>query len=261
MPIPSEPPKSPSDSTDAASPRLDAIKTTAHKNRAMTVIRAALLPGALTALCMAAASAAAGNSLGLFIAGFFVVTFIAPAAALTNRCPFTALVSIAFCTAIVAIFWMLAIFRSQNPASAIVPLLFLLASFSLLISSLASAACRCGLPSPIAAAITIALASAWLTWPVWLSPQLSRFPPNTVQQLVEMQPILVANGLLADEPPWTERPVAYQLTTLNQDVPMELPTRAWPATAAHGGAGILLLIVALSLRRRSRAATDNSEPH
>jgi hypothetical protein len=82
---------------------------------------------------------------------------------------------------------------------------------------------------------------AWLTWPVWLAGNLVKHGMGPVaQKLVAVHPPLVINGVLTNEPAWTERSIAYHLTDLNQDVAIELPASGWKCAAAHG-----ILVVAL----------------
>ena len=62
-----------------------------------------------------------------------------------------------------------------------------------------------------------------------------------VQHLVAVHPPLAINGILTNEPAWTERSLAYHLTNLNQDVPIRLPANAaaCAATAWNPGFGLV----------------------
>jgi hypothetical protein len=85
----------------------------------------------------------------------------------------------------------------------------------------------------------------WLTWPVWLSPSLVKNGADqTVANLVRIHPPLTINGILTNEPAWTERSVAYHLTNLNQDIPISLPESIWACVAVHGLIGLILWSVA-----------------
>jgi len=79
----------------------------------------------------------------------------------------------------------------------------------------------------LAAAFAVLLGVAWLTWPIWLSSEMTT-PPlrNLVPTLVLLHPPLVANGILTFTAPWTEQTIAYQLTSLDQDMPLRLPGSA-----------------------------------
>jgi hypothetical protein len=95
----------------------------------------------------------------------------------------------------------------------------------------------------------VVLGFAWLTCPLWLLPHVPRYSVGTTNFLVEIYPPLVANGVLTNESPWTEKSMAYQLTSLNQDIPLDLTRRGWACIAAHGGLGIVLLLFCARKRR------------
>src|SRR5439155_25739186 len=83
---------------------------------------------------------------------------------------------------------------------------------------------------PLAAAIVVSMAIAWLTWPIWLSAWIHQgLSPAAIQRLVDLHPGLVLNGILTATPPWTEQAIAYHLTALNQDIPIDLPHSPGPA--------------------------------
>src|SRR4051812_41394848 len=97
--------------------------------------------------------------------------------------------------------------------------------------------------SPLAAsAITVVLMTAWLTWPVWLSPYLTGLHADAiVARLVAIHPLFAVNGVIAPQSPWSHWPIAYrELTTLGQDVAYEMPTSIWPTALFHAGLGALL---------------------
>jgi hypothetical protein len=103
-----------------------------------------------------------------------------------------------------------------------------------------------------AAATAVVLGLAWLTWPIWLSPILVRGGlGGVVQNLVKVNPPLTINGILTNEPAWTERSLAYHLTDLNQDVPIQLPANARACAALHGILGLVLWSAAMVRRRKS----------
>jgi hypothetical protein len=74
-----------------------------------------------------------------------------------------------------------------------------------------------------------------------------------VEILAEIHPPLVANGILSNEPAWTEQSLAYHLTNLNQDIPLGLPTTATPCAAAHLLAGMVLWGAAALAAARGRS--------
>jgi hypothetical protein len=200
--------------------------------------------GLVPLLCVAATLAGyvvAGPSLGLFFWGFFVLSFFVPAAALAARDTREALVRIGTNTAAVAIVWLIPLWQTSDTLGQWAQLVLVLAAYGLAIGMIALAAARTHMGFPLAGALTVILACAWLTWPLWFLPILARVTVGAGNFLVDIHPPLVANGILVSESPWTEKALAYQLTSLNQDVPVELPKHGWLCIAVHGGVGLVLL--------------------
>ena len=111
---------------------------------------------------------------------------------------------------------------------------------------------RARLPVVFAAAVAIVLGLAWLTWPIWLSTNLVNGGlSGAVQKLVKVSPPLTINGILTNEPAWTERSLAYHFTDLNQDVPIQLPANAGACAALHGSLGFVLWLAAMVRWRES----------
>lgn len=210
--------------------------------------------GLIPLLCVAASLAGyavAGASLGLFFWGFFVLSFFVPAAVLAARDTKEALTRIGSTTAAVAIVWLIAVWQSPDTIGQWAQLVLVLAAYGLAIGMIAMLAARTHMGFPLANGLAVILGVAWLTWPLWFLPYLARFDVGTANFIVDIHPPLVANGILVSESPWTERSLAYQLTSLNQDVPVELPKHGWLCIAVHGGLGILIL---LALPRRRHPA-------
>jgi hypothetical protein len=100
-----------------------------------------------------------------------------------------------------------------------------------------------------ASAITVAFATLWLTWPIWLSPTLrDHSTARIVHWLVQLSPLLAINGILLHLGPWTQEPMAYHLTDLGQNVVYSLPANAIATTAMHALLGAAL--IALGTRRQ-----------
>jgi hypothetical protein len=91
-------------------------------------------------------------------------------------------------------------------------------------------------PVPASAIVTVAIL-AWLTWPIWLSPSIAG---NQLRWSVMFQPIFAVNHILSNLGIWTEQQVAYNLTSLGQDVQYQLPTSAWPTIDLQCGLASLL---------------------
>jgi hypothetical protein len=208
--------------------------------------------GLIPLLCVAASFAGylvAGPSLGLFFWGFFVATFFVPAAVLAARDIKEALIRIASTTIAVGIIWLMAVFQTPDTLAQWGELMLVLASYGLAIGMIALIAARTHMGFPLAHSLAVLLGVAWLTCPLWLLPHVPKFSVGTTDFLIEIYPPLVANGVLTSESPWTEKSMAYQLTSLNQDVPVDLARRGWMCIAAHGGLGAVLLLFCARKRR------------
>jgi hypothetical protein len=211
--------------------------------------------GLIPLLCVAASLAGylvAGPSLGLFFWGFFVLSFFVPAAVLAARDIKEALARIASTAAAVGIVWLITVWQTPDTLAQWAELVLVLAAFGVAIGGIAMIAARTHMGLPMACGLAVLLGFAWLTWPLWLLPQLPKFSVATTNFLVEIHPPLVANGVLISESPWTEKSMAYQLTGLNQDVPLDLSRRAWICIVVHGGLGAACFLICA--RRRPLAA-------
>jgi hypothetical protein len=201
---------------------------------------------ALVAISLGAVAAcwwAAGNSLGLFFGGLFVATFLTPAAVLGSGNLARAIGGLATVLGPIAIVWLIPVLKGSDTPGQWAQTVLVLAAYSGAVGGVALVLERAKCPVVFAAAAAIVIGLAWLTWPIWLSSILvGRGMGGTVQHLVGVHPPLVINGILTNEPAWTERSLAYHLTDLNQDVPIRLPANAAACTALHGILGLLLWI-------------------
>ena len=211
-----------------------------NPNDERTFIRFLLL-FVLSLIASAACAWAAGSSLGLFFGGLFVATFLTPAGVLQQKHLVAAIGGLIAVVAPVAGIWLIAVFESTDTFGQWIEATMVLAAYALAIGGIALALARLKLPPVFAASLAILLGLAWLSWPVWLSTALVRGGLSwTVQHLVWLHPPLVINGILTAEPAWTERSLAYHLTDLNQDVPIQLPANAGACLAVHGVLGLIL---------------------
>ena len=208
---------------------------------------------ALIAISLGAAAAcwwAAGNSLGLFFGGLFAATFLTPAAVLGSGNFARAISGLAVVVGPIVIVWVIPVLKGVGyartmGANGLDPG----GIFSRRSAGIALVLARLGCPAVFAAAVAIVIGLAWLTWPVWLSSILvASGLGGIVQHLVAVHPPLVINGILTNEPAWTERSLAYHLTNLNQDVPIQLPTNAAACAAMHGILGLVLWAAAMVRR-------------
>jgi hypothetical protein len=195
---------------------------------------------------------AAGSSLGLFFGGLFVATFLTPAAVLESDTLARAIGGLAAVLGPVAIVWLIPVLKVADTPGQWAQTVLVLAAYSGAVGGIARVLARVGWPVVFAAAVAIVLGLAWLTWPVWLSSILvGSGLGGTVGHLVAVHPPLAINGILTNEPAWTERSLAYHLTDLNQDVPIRLPANAAACAALHGILGLVLWTAAMVRRRKS----------
>ena len=119
----------------------------------------------------------------------------------------------------------------------------LLAALAAAVWGVAALLIRAGVLQVLASALTVALALAWLAWPVWLSPWLAG-RDALVGWLVAAHPLLGLDGALRHlGTPWTERHLMYtKLTVLNQDVFYSLPRGVGPAVLLHLAVGAACLL-------------------
>ncbi|MGA2440024.1 MAG: hypothetical protein ABSH08_03630 [Tepidisphaeraceae bacterium] len=208
-----------------------------------------LLLFVLSLIASAACAWAAGSSLGSFLGGLFVVTFLTPAGVLQQKTLVAAIGGFIAVVGPVAAIWLIAVFESTDTFGQWIEATTVLAVYALAIGGIGLALARAKMPPVFAAALAILLGLAWLSWPVWLSTALVRGGlSGMVQHLVWLHPPLVINGILTGEPAWTERSLAYHLTDLNQDVPIRLPENIGACVVVHGLLGLILWWVGLMQR-------------
>ncbi|MGA2585237.1 MAG: hypothetical protein ABSG31_18350 [Tepidisphaeraceae bacterium] len=201
---------------------------------------------ALAAGATAIGYASAGATLGLFIAGFFAVTFLTPIF-VARGWPMVIAATIG-----AAGVWLIGVISAGDRISEWFSIVMVLLGYGLFISGV-GAVCRCiGIGTVSAGAIGMLLGIAWLTWPIWLRVS----DAGWTNRLVELHPPLVANGVLHKEQPWTERVVAYHLTDLDQNVPIQLPTSGIPCAAVSGITGLALWFAARARTGRRGAAAS-----
>jgi hypothetical protein len=188
---------------------------------------------------------ATGPTLGLFFGGLVLVSLLAGPMVLCERAFWRqALVASAVNDA-VALVWLVALPRSGTSLWQFVQCYLVLASYTFALWGLARALRAIRLSDVPAAALTVACAMLWLTWPLWLARALT---PTLEGWLVPAHPPLALNAVLTHLGIWTEQAIAYRhLTNLGQDVPYQLPNGILAAVFAHVIVGGLLFAVA-SLR-------------
>jgi hypothetical protein len=193
------------------------------------------------ALATSAAAVAAGPSLGLVLGGLSVAAILQLRGNTELR---GRLAAAAAEVAGIAVIWLALVGPDRATLGQWITLLFMLAAFSVARVGLASLLETIRMNQQLAAGLVTVIALAWLTWPVWLSPAMEA-PAirRMIPSLIKLNPGLVANGVLTYTPPWTEQTIAYQLTVLNQDVPIQLPSSALPCIMFHALIGCLGIAV------------------
>jgi hypothetical protein len=92
----------------------------------------------------------------------------------------------------------------------------------------------------VSAALTVIVALAWLTWPIWLSRAFDGdASAGWVDKAAAVHPALSIN--IPNLGVWSEQAIAYHLTDLNQNVPYSPPKTVWGAVLLHGAIAVVLL--------------------
>ena len=205
----------------------------------------AILAAAVAGLAGGVGYAALGPTLGLFAWGFFAAAILTPPLSLFGLTLAEQAAAVGATVGPILLAFALAAVAEGKPA-AFPGLALLLLTFAAAEWSLAATARRLLLPPTYAAALGVIVGLAWLTWPVWGStlPAAGR--------VADLHPLLAANGLLSGLGIWTERPIAYHLTALGQDVPYRLPSPA-AACLLHAAIAATLLVASFLRVRRHPA--------
>ena len=100
----------------------------------------------------------------------------------------------------------------------------------------------------MASVIAVIVSSAWLTWPVWLSPVLASHQ-RAVEWLCWAHPIMAMNSVVRHLGLWGSpmggADLTYRyLTILNQDVAYPSSHSIWPSVVLHGLIALTLLSAA-----------------
>jgi hypothetical protein len=213
-----------------------------------TVLPPLLLAGVFTVV----AYAAAGPTAGFFFACVVVATLLTPPLVLVEDTRLDQLLCVASVVSGIAAVWLLSLGEPSITLKHWLHADVVLASYCFALWGVAMLFRRAASAGPassvfsttIAQAATIALALAWLAWPVWLSPRLAG-RERLVGLLAAPHPLLALDAVFrASGPPWSERYFMYNfLTVLNQDVAYELPRGIFPAVFLHGVIGAVGLLL------------------
>jgi len=216
--------------------------------------------------------------MGLFFGGVGVATIILPGLALaqsngwrastpTLRADWVNRVIAAGCVVVaVAAVWFWTVIGGALSFGEWFRASLVLASYGAALLGLAALLARVRVPAAGAAAITVVLGLAWLSWPVWMAPWLqgpSR--EQTVAWLVAGHPLFAINGSLSRvfPVPWAQYALAYRLTNIGDDIIYEMPRSILCSVGVHLGLAIVLLGVAAGLDWRKvfrRPEPSQEEP-
>ncbi|MGE5608020.1 MAG: hypothetical protein ACM359_02095 [Bacillota bacterium] len=209
-------------------------------------ILAAAAPLLLSSLLMLLCYIATGPTLGLYFGGIAVFTLIGPALVLAETDRWNRAFVADAIVSIIALTWLLPVFQSLVGFGHWFGCYLLLAAYALALCGIALSLERLGLRPVAAAATTVLLALAWLTWPIWLAPWLRGAPGERLAAaLVPAHPLFALNGYLANAfpIPWPQYRLAYILTNLGDDIPYTLPTTLLPSLLLHSLLGTALLLL------------------
>ena len=196
----------------------------------------------ICALATTIALIAAGRSLGLVFGGQFIAVLVIPP--LTAGRPRQRMPIAYAAVGGIALVWLCLIGPNKATAFQWASITLILAALAITSTGLSTFLERLRFPTFLASALNITFMMTWLTWPIWLPPQLTNVDSHRlIDCLVQIHPPLASNGILTFTPPWTEQTIAYHLTILDQDVPIRLPATAWPSILAHFLLGTVLLAV------------------
>jgi hypothetical protein len=221
-------------------PRV-AVGPQAHFSSLRSILQPLTFSAALQICCYWSAGATLGN----FIAGLLIATLIAPPMILReHRLLWRLLVAGAIIDGI-GIVWLAAVITGAITLWQWVQCYLVLAGFVVALLGLVHFAVRVKVPATFASASAVFLGLAWLSWPIWLSHHLT---VRSAGILVQISPLFAINRAVINLGIWTERPIAYRLTTLNQNIPYTLPNHIWPCTLAHLVLGVILILLTFSQR-------------
>jgi hypothetical protein len=208
----------------------------------VAAVRALLVPIVVAALLCSGFTVCCGMShsvLSSTFGGVLIVTIALPPLVLAVKCrPHRLLVATVGVVAVIAVWLFLPIDWPQWWACAV-----LLAAYAAALTGMAALLRRVGANAVVSAAVVVVVALAWLSWPVWLSPCLAGHE-TLVDWLVFAHPLLALNGVLIDQGIWTERPLMYGWTALNQDVTYSMPSGVWSCVVLHCALGLAFSVSA-----------------
>jgi hypothetical protein len=196
---------------------------------------------------------AVGATTGLFFGGVAMAALLVPPLVTMHADRARQAIACAAVVDGVAVAWLFAVADPFVTLLDFVRAYVLLAAWGVALWGVAALLARAKVAPVFASAITVAVALAWLAWPVWLSPWLAG-RPALVAWLVAAHPLFGLDGALRHlGPPWTEHHYMYtRLSVLNQDVFYSLPGGVGRSALLHAGVGVVGLLPYRRLLARQR---------
>jgi len=219
-------------------PPIDISSVTKH------FLSVALFPFLLTLLSAIACYGSTGPSLGLYIAGLVLATLLLPAFSMAEQTILDRLIAATAVVVPISAVWLFGKFHSETYLREWGKSTLVLEAYAIALVGLAAGLRWAKFPAIAAAALSVFIGLAWLTWPIWLSRTWDgESSAAGVARLVMFHPGMAINGQVATLGAWSEQSVAYHLTDLSQNVLYSLPTSIWPTVLFHTlfGGGLLCL--------------------
>ena len=197
-----------------------------------------LPPFAIGMICAIACYLPAGDSLGFYFGGIALAAVVIPAIAMTQQRLVDSVLAAGGVIDGVGVVWLIAAIATAATIGQWIQAYLVLLSFGLALWAL-TVLLRQAIGAALAAGITVLLALAWLTWPVWLSPWIGgRIGEALVAWLTPAHPLLAINRVFIDTGVWAEQRVMYRISALGQDVAYALPASVWMCVLVHAGVAL-----------------------
>jgi hypothetical protein len=222
----------------------------------LDLTKIAAWPFALALAAVSLCYLAAGESLGFYLGSVFAVTLILPPLVAGETRGIDAAIVAGAIVDAVGIAWLIAVFGPNLTFAQWLACYVALAAYALALAGIV------WLIRPVvgqltAGAFAVLLGIAWLTWPVWTSPFLTR---ELAAWLTPAHPLFAINRVLLDHGVWMQQRVMYRYATLGQDVAYALPRSIWPCVFVHGIIAALPPSTAALRARWSRRAGAAGPP-
>jgi hypothetical protein len=181
--------------------------------------------------------AVTGNSLGLWLGGYAISGMLAAAVAMGRTSWLDRALATGSAADPMAAVWLASTLLTGGSIWAWFACTILLYTTTAAAAAIALLVSSPRVPAVVGSTVAVVLFMGWLAYPVWGGRSIDR---RVARGLSDYHPLIAVNGQQARLGIWLERPTAYRLTVLGQDVPYGLPGTVWPSATLH------LLIAALA---------------